>query len=446
MTKPKPFQEWDVNKAANVFAGRVLLAHDMGLGKTFMALLVAMELCPDGPIVVVCPAGLKVQWEQEARRHVQMTSLILEGTKARKITTHRKRQLVIVNYDVLHAWVKAIRRLKPAMIIFDEGHKIKNRTSRRFRASKMIAKGVKHLVILTGTPIVNNAADLWTLLHLLDPETFKNFTAFAWKYTRPKKTPWKWVYQGVRNRKELHELLYARYVIRRLTKDVQKQLPSKKRIVVPVPIEKRKEYDALLNDFRDWLRKDGEKASRVETEGQWGKLYVKVGQLKLKYVFEWIDNFLEANDGKLLVFGIHRKLLEAIHQRYSSRSVLVYGGLSQKQREVAKERFRKDEKCRLFVGNIHAAGVGLNLTEAATGVFVELSPVPADMTQAEKRNHRMGQTERVRWYWLVAHNTIEEKLCRLIQGKQRTASGVIDGDVNVGKVDVFSQLLREVAQ
>lgn len=446
-TKPYPFQLVGAKKIRK-FKGRALLADEMGLGKTLQALFWSFKTKKARPIIVVCPSSLKINWQREAEKHVGMMSEILEGQKTPKRKPIQHHPIFIINYDILSYWVDWLRSLDPQVIIFDEVHYIKNRSSKRYKASQELAKDVKHVIAISGTPLTNRPAELWTTLNIVRPDLYKSFWAFAQKYCKPTRRPWGWEYKGATNLPTLHKELTDNLMIRRLKTDVLRDLPDKKRIIVPVQLKKFKEYREATTRFIEWLSKKdiskAKSAARAEALVKLGYLKRLAAELKLEFTMEWIDNFLEDSDGKLVVFAKHQKIIKPLYQKYRKMAVLVDGSVKGEKRQDAVDQFQMNKKVRLFFGNLQAAGVGLTLTKASVFLFAELDWVPADHLQAEDRIHRIGQLEHVFIYYLIALRTIEEDLADIIVNKQSISNAVLDGGRNHTYEDVKRQMLEKI--
>lgn len=379
-------------------------------------------------------------------------SEVISGRKAPKRSplAATKKKIYIINYDILSSWRKWLSRLKPQLIIIDEVHKIKNANSKRARATKRLCKTVPHIIAISGTPLVNDRPiELFPTLNILRPDKFNSFYSFANKYSHRESKPWGPVYTGARNKKLLHRRLKKYVMVRRLKKDVLTELPAKTRCVVPLPIETPREYAAAKKDLVKWLLKQGKKgaafrASKSLMLSRVGHLKRLAAKLKLKAVMEWIDDFLENTTEKLIVFGIHRVILEALKEKYKDQCVLVDGRVKGIDRQHAVDKFMHKKKCRIFFGNIHAAGVGLTLTVASTVVFAELDWVPANHVQAEDRAHRIGQLESVIVYYLVAKGTIEESMVDILQEKMNKIYAILDGEKAVSDFSIADMLAREL--
>jgi len=447
-TKLYKYQRHGV-KLISHFEGRALLADEMGLGKTIQSLAWLWQQ-QAFPVVVVCPASLKWNWEHEARQHLGLRAMVLEGTKVPRQRLIRSR-MVILNYDILKPWMDYLKWLEPQLLIFDEAHYVKNRTTQRAKLLKKLAKSIPNVIGMSGTPLTNRPAELWNVVDTIRPDLYPSFVKFAFRYCQPRRTPWGWDYRGAARLEELHGILDDHMMIRRLKKDVLKDLPSKTRSVVLLEMERKSEYDHARNDFIGWLRKNvskgkADRAARAERLMRLGYLKRLSAELKLSSVLEWITTFLEGSDEKLVVFAVHHKVIDALQERFGRQCVVVTGETSQRDRKRAVEMFQTSPKTRLFLGNIQAAGVGLNLVAASTVAFVELSWSPGEHGQAEDRIHRIGQVSNSMVYYLVARGSIEEDLCKVIQKKQEVLNKVLDGDGTATEMDIFSQVEQALLQ
>jgi len=437
------------------FGIRSLLADEMGLGKTLQFLATLRrnhKQCI--PAVVVCPASLKWNWARESMMHIGCRALVAEGRTPPKTSPMKlKPRLVVINYEILPYWLDWIEDLDPKLIGIDECQYIKNREAQRTKAVKMLCRKRPHIVMMSGTPLTSRPAELWPALNILMPDQFNSFMTYAWDFCKPRRTPWGWEYKGATNLDELHGLLTDTCMVRRRKMDVLDQLPAKTRSVVAFSLSRdaRKEYDYAEKNFMRWLSKSKGKA--IAKRAHKAEQLVKMGYLKrlaasLKYetTIEWIDTFFEDTDGKLVLFGIHQKIIKALVERYKSMAVYVDGSVTGHKRQIAVDQFQNNDKTRLFVGNLQAAGVGITLTASHNVAFAELGWTPGEHTQGEDRIHRIGQTNAAQCYYLVARNTIEEDLCRILQEKQAVLEATLDG-VDTGEdLDIFDQLTKSIEQ
>lgn len=450
-TTPFRYQLEDA-RAIHRFGGRCLVANEMGTGKSLTALLFAQQHPEDRPVIIVCPASIKFQWELECKKHFNWRAEVLEGRTPSRHAFTRRHQILILNYDIIDSWLEYLRELHAKLVIIDEcGSYLGNPSTQRTKAVRKLCAEVPHVIALSGTPLVNRPAELWPTLNILRPDLFRSFWPFGMRYCGPRMIPWGCGrdFRGASHLGELHAMLFRDLAIRRRKIDVLKHLPSKQRYVVPLALTNPKEYEHAHNQFLDWLSKrDPTKLSaalRAEQLVRLGTLKRLAARLKLPYVFEWIDSFLKETEEKLVVFGIHREILGQLQQLYSKFCVLVDGQVKGRDRQLAVDKFQTHANTRLFLGNIKAAGIGLNLTAASTVAFCECDWTPGAHVQGEDRCHRIGTTSSVSIYYLVAHGTIEEYLVQIIQEKQRVLSAVMDGG-NGEDLNVFEQLTQALVK
>jgi len=429
--KPFPYQLQAVDSVES-FGGRSLIAADM-----------AEAL----PAVIICPASIKYHWEREAMKFLGVRSMILEG-QTPSVSAALPAKIVIINYDILRFWVPWLRSLRPKSVVIDECHYAANGRAKRTKAIKNLCRGVKTVLALSGTPLVNRPIELWPILSLLRPSVFRSRWDFGQQFCGARYTPWGWDYRGASNIGELHRLLTQNGMVRLRKSDCLKDLPSKVRQIITLPIDRLGEYEAASNDFLGWLAKEdaakARRASKAETMTRLSYLKMLAAKLKLRYVVGWINEWLEQSDGKLIVYCWHRKMVEALARRCGKNPLVIDGSVTGRNRQVMVDQFQIDKSRRLLIGNIQAAGTGLTLTAANTVVFAELTWRPGDHIQAEDRIHRIG-TEGIAWcIYLVAAETIEERLCEVIQQKQKVLSRTLDGRPTSTDLNVYDELLKEL--
>lgn len=452
LIKTYPFQEESIDKIED-FDGRVLLALEMGLGKTLTSLM-ALKRNPDWlPALVVCPASVKYTWEHEALSKLQMQSSICEGMKPPRFNGRDFRTatpLTIINYDILNAWKEYLKKLKFKTLILDESHNIANQKAKRTKAVKDISRRIPRTFALSGTPLTNRPAELWSTLNILWPDRYKSFWDFANSYCNSRWTPWGWRHDGAQNLDKLHQELISQGMIRRRKADVLQELPDKVRRVIPCELRRPEEYELARTDFIAWLRQNqGHKvrrAAKAQALIKIGYLLRIAARLKMKSVVDWANQFLEETDEKLILFAVHRKAIDVLQRRIKAHSVVVDGSVTGRKRKIAVDQFQNNRNTRVFIGNIKAAGVGITLTAASEVGFAEMYWRPGDHIQAEDRPHRIGQKNTVFINYFVARNTIEEDLCQILEKKQRIISSVLDGKQNPEDLNIYEDLLKIIEQ
>jgi len=424
--------------------GSALIGDEMGLGKTIQA-IAWLQFRPEiRPAVIICPASVKLNWAKEIRAWTDMEPVILEGKKSSKIGPG---DIIIVNYDILADWLPALEYLKPQAVILDECHKIKNSKTKRTKAVFKLVQGVKHRIGLSGTPIINRPVEFFNPLQVICPGYFPNFKAFTNRYCDPKHNGFGWDFSGATNTNELHQKLSGRVMLRRLKKDVLPELPQKQRNHVPLALSNRAEYNKAESNFLSWLKGiDPEKAAKASnaqalTEIEALKQLTMAG--KMKAAIEWIEDFLDSGE-KLVVFCTHKKAVKDLQEAFKDICVTLDGSTAQKKRQAVVDQFQEDDKTRLFIGNIKAAGEGITLTAASNTAFLELGWTPGEHIQAEDRVHRIGQeADSVNAWYLLADGTIDQSIAKLIDHKAKVLDQILDGKA-VDDVGMLSDLLDEL--
>lgn len=440
-----PFQKKGVSIIESC-GGRALLGDEMGLGKTIQA-LAWLHLHPEKrPAVIICPAHLKLNWEKEIRDTLpgKQNVQILFGVKNSEPLTG---DIIIINYDILHkGWEEEIIKYKPQVLIIDEAHYIKSNKALRTKSTKKLAKKSPHVIALTGTPIVNRPIEGFNIAQIIDKSIFPDFWKYVHTYCGAKHTGFGWDFNGATNKEELHQILTNTIMIRRKKKDVLPDLPDKMYSYVPIEISNNGEYFEAEEDFIEYVRERKGRAAAEKAKGAEHLTKIEIlKQLavkgKMDHAVKWIHNFIEDN-GKLVIFATHRAVVERMMEEFKGKAVKIDGSTSTKNRAEAVERFQTDDSARLFVGNIQAAGTGITLAAASAVAFLELPWTSGELSQAEDRCHRIGQKNTVNIYYLLANNTIEEKIARLLDQKKKVLDAVLDGG-EMKEVKLLTDLMKE---
>lgn len=416
-----------------------LLADEMGLGKTIEALGVINADPKARKVLIVCPASLKLNWAREAERWLVDRGPVGVAGK----TFPEDAEVVIINYDILGKWRAKLRRTWDVLIA-DECHYVKNKSAKR--SKRLYALKARRRLFLTGTPILNRPVELWAIVSSLAPEEFDSFWPFAKRYCKPCKNRYGWDFTGAARLDELHERLRSTIMVRRTKAQVLPDLPPKRRQVIEldsehiaslISVETKAwhEHRERLNALRAAGRGDEEldeaqlaalKASVNLAFGELAKLRQATALAKVPLVLDHVRSVLE-DAGKIVVFAHHRAVVQELAEPFGDEAVTLTGGDDVASRQAAVDRFQTDDTCRLFIGSITAAGFGLTLTAAAHVIFAELDWVPAHLTQAEDRTHRIGQEDSVLVQHLVLQDSLDARMVGTLIKKQRVIDKVVDG-------------------
>jgi len=210
-----------------------LLADEMGLGKTIQAIGVINAKEDIKKVIIVCPASLKINWQRELEKW--LVKPLTVGIAGKKFP---EADIIIINYDILKKYQANLEKQNWDLIVMDEAHYVKNSKAARSKVAKEIAEKAKNKILITGTPIANRPAELWHLLHILNPQKWDNFFNFAKRYCDAERTSYGWDFSGASNLKELQNLLRENVMVRRLKKDVLTELPAKRRQIITIEADK----------------------------------------------------------------------------------------------------------------------------------------------------------------------------------------------------------------
>ena len=423
---------------------KYILADDMGLGKTTSTIIAALESGAK-KVLIICPATLKINWKREIENYSDRTIYIAEG---KNFSTEH--DFVIINYDILKNFHDSKKKDDSQilsanfdLVVVDEAHYIKNAQAQRTKVINDIVKRVDRLWLLTGTPMTSRPIDYYNLLSLVDSPVAKNWMAYVIRYCSgyqfkvgARKV---WNVMGSSNLEELRERT-SNTITRRLKEDVL-DLPDK--IITPVYLRlKSKDYEELMGEYFNWYEKNPDESKSLTV--QFTKL-TKVRQVianeKISQTIELAENILEQGK-KVIIFCNFTDSLNQIVEHFGKSAVKVDGSMAKHDRQYSVDQFQENEKIKVFVGNIKAAGVGLTLTAAEAVIMNDLSFLPSDHSQAEDRAYRFGQKNNVLVYYPIFENTIEGVIYDILNNKKQVIATVM-GD-NLGGSDVAEEILRRI--
>ena len=588
--EPYPFQMEGIALIES-YGGRVLLADEMGLGKTIQTLGWLQMHPRKRPVIIVVPAYLKLNWKKELEKWLPNPKVtLLKGKTPHKL---HDPEIVIINYDILHSWNSALRKLNPEVLVTDEcfpaGTKIstpngeknienlsigdevynaigigtvqqigkrkvtqtvklhlsngksiettenhpfftnegwmsaenlkgkflfaksniykdrnkerqkeikfsknvrverveiqkrpnnkqsskctvynlqvskhpsyftegflvhncyyyKSDRAKRTKAVKALAKGIPHIIALSGAPIENRPIEIYNASKIIQPDIFPNKWRFAKRYCDARYDGFGWNFSGASHISELHMILKTSIMIRRKKKDVLKDLPAKTWAFVPIELNNIKEYNKAERDFISWVAENkgeeaADKVSNVQAIASIETLKQLAVRGKLDGAIDWIKDFILSGK-KLVTFATHRFVIDELMKEFGQQAVKIDGRVSMQNRDKAVDAFQNDPDVKLFIGNIEAAGLGITLTAASDVAFLELPWTPGKLEQASDRVHRIGQTDKVTVYYLLAGDTIEEKIAHIIDHKRKVLDKVLDGK-DTEQESLLTELIKQ---
>jgi len=425
---------------------QVYLGFDPGLGKSRTALQGA-RLRGATRILVVCHASGRYVWEEQVRLWTDYTPIIV-----RNLHDLKGKGVFILTYGLVSQsgspFVAAIsgKGVNFDMTILDEAAALKSPSSNRTKGilEKMLPN-LGYVVPLSGTPAPNHAGELYSILRALYPKSLidgsgKALTRWEFEDRYCKVVLKKFgqgnpirVIEGSRNLDEL-KVRIAPFMMRVRKEAVLKDLPSVRYDVVPIGVDSN-----AAKQLPTIPGQDNDDTLLAFLNGKLGDEHVMrlrrmLGLLKVNPALEYLDDFLEGlpANRKILVFAHHREVVESLMQGLGDYSpVKIDGGSSFAERTRAVDTFLTRSQCRVFVGNIQAAGTGLTLVgpqcRCSDVFFVEASYAVGDNVQAAARVHRIGQSDAVVARFLTAHGTIDDRIQAILARKAKDFSQLFDG-------------------
>ncbi|MDR2850135.1 MAG: DEAD/DEAH box helicase [Verrucomicrobiota bacterium] len=427
------------------FTERALLADEMGLGKTVQAVAAASllhRLGKVGRVLVVAPASLKAEWEEQISLFTELSYQPVFGERAaRKAAYEHPAFFTITNYEQILRDVALVNAvLKPDCVIFDEAQRIKNWNTQTAQAVKKLQS--RYAFVLTGTPLENRIDELYSLLEILDPQVLGPLFRFNREFYvlnaggRP---------EGYKNLQQLRARITP-YMLRRRKADVEKELPDRtdRNIFVEMDAVQRARYAAHEERVARLVAQSRTRAlSKPESDAVQRELsmmrmlcdtpYILDDTCRICPKLDEVQNLLEtalATPGvKVLVFSEWERMLQLVQERCRQMGVPFAwhtGSVPQQRRRQEIVRFKNEPDCRVFLST-DTGGLGLNLQQASVVINCDLPWNPARLEQRVARAWRKHQVRNVTVVNLITEDSIEARMIETLARKRDLADGVLDG-------------------
>ncbi|KAA3477955.1 SWI/SNF-related matrix-associated actin-dependent regulator [Gossypium australe] len=437
-----------------------------------MAIAVAACVRDSWPVLILAPSSLRLHWASVSShqlhmieqwlnippsdivkywkryyQHLQVVFSQMGGSNRSGFTIlssnskgdiHLDGLFNIISYDLVAKLENVLMASEFKVVIADESHFLKNAQAKRTTASLPIIKKAQYAILLTGTPALSRPIELFKQLEALYPTVYRKVYEYGERYCKGGVFG---TYQGASNHEELHNLMKATVMIRRLKKDVLYQLPMKRRQQVFLELTEKDmkrisclfcELEVVKGKITMCKSEEEVKSLKLVQKNLINKIYTDSAEAKIPAVLDYLGTIVEANC-KFIIFAHHQPMIEAIHQFLLKKKVgciRIDGTTPASSRQAFVNDFQEKDAIRAAVLSIKAGGVGLTLTAASTVIFAELSWTPGDLIQAEDRAHRIGQVSSVNIYYLLANDTVDDIIWDVVQNKLENLGQMLDGHEN----------------
>ncbi len=425
------------------------LADDMGLGKTLQAIVLISKIHEEKKkkSMVIMPKSLIYNWENEIKRFSPKLKVGVYYGINRDFSSLKKADVILTTYGTIRNDIENLLEQKFDLLVLDESQNIKNINSQTTKAVLLL--NAKKRVALSGTPIENNLLELYSLFRFLNPEMFGSVQEFTNDYIVPIQK-----YSDTSTIEELRKKIYP-FLLRRVKKEVLADLPDKieKLVYVDMNDEHRRFYEERRKYYYSLLEKN------TSSQGNFDKFFVLQAINELRHIVSspeleskkiisskkevLIENVIEAieNNHKVLVFVNYLSSIESICDSLKENKIKYLKMTGQtKDRQNLVDKFQNDSRYKVFVMTLKTGGVGLNLVSADTIFIYDPWWNTTVENQAIDRAYRLGQDKTVFAYKMIMRNTIEEKILKLQEIKNKLLDDLISEDnlstKNLSKSDI----------
>lgn len=420
------------------------LADDMGLGKTVQALAILLDRLDQGPVLVISPASVCFNWKEEAQRFAPLlkTQLYAEGRRSKNISRLKSGDVLIASYALVLRDIQKLKEVQWGTLVLDEAQFIKNAFSQTAMAVGKLQRD--WTLVLTGTPLENHLGELWSIFRMLNPELLGGWEHFHKHYMIPIERD-----RDPQRMENLRRLLRP-FILRRTKQKVLDDLPERSDILLKVTLgdAQRAKYEAERKRILKQLDKSSDsirfrllaaitRLRQLACHPALCEERYKGESAKLSIFSELVEE-LVSESHHVLVFSQFTSFLGLIAlelNRIRIPHVMMTGETPVKHRQGIINRFQEGE-VPVFLVSLRAGGTGLNLTYANYVVHMDPWWNPSVEEQATDRAHRIGQTQAVTVYRLVAGDTIEEAILDIHDRKKDLVQSLLEGKDSAGKLSI----------
>jgi SWI/SNF-related matrix-associated actin-dependent regulator 1 of chromatin subfamily A len=437
-----PYQKAGISYALD--KSDVLIGDEPGLGKTIQAIGYANAIEAER-VLVICPASIRLNWDREIRNWSTIPYVHPYPVLRSKQGVHPSANYVVISYDLARAdgIFEALMKERWDLAVIDEAHYLKSTDAQRTQAvfgagaasfsryaEEWIADRCDRVMGLTGTPLPNRPRECYTIAKALCWESidYMSFDDFCYRFNPMVRNGFTTVEEKGRL-PELQARLRTNFMIRRLKKDVLKDLPDKRYEFTYIE-ENGAIREVLAKERMLDFDMDDLKNPFAEIWGQISTLRREMGEAKVTRVVEHMRYLFEVVElEKIVLFAHHRTVMDALAEKLSKYNpVQVRGGVSPLKKAEAVRSFIEDKKTRLFIGQLDSAGVGIDGLQSVAShvVFAEPAWTPGANEQAVDRCHRIGQHDNVVAQFLITEGSLDERVLGAVLDKTQTVHAALD--------------------
>jgi len=427
------------------FSERALLADDMGLGKTIQAIgasVLLKDLKKIERVLVISPASLKSEWEEQISKFTDESSLFVYGNRTKREKIYNQDSFFyLANYEQILYDKDIINSvLKPDIIILDEAQRIKNWQTKTAIKIKQLRS--RYAFVLTGTPIENRIDEIYSIVQFLNPKIFGPLFRFNRDFYTLDENG---LAIGYKNMNLLHERLKP-IMLRRKKEAIEENLPQKSVKSYFVQMSQSQqirydEYETMVSRLAQKAKKyplSAEEMKRLQMGLSCMRMlcdatYIldqkETASPKIDEIIPIIEELLEEKGRKIIIFSEWERMLQLLNTALQKRDIKVSwhtGSLTQLQRRDEIKRFKQDDTCNIFLST-DSGSVGLNLQVANVVINLDMPWNPAKLQQRIARAWRKHQKKSVQVINLITEDRLEHRIVEIVRQKQFLSDNVLDG-------------------